>query len=93
MYIQGNKKKSFFHKIGCNNSRVVGHVVSHTKLVIHELTDIWIVPIDQRVALVLPGVVLGPEGLELGVLPPSGKVLIEEAGILDKWRDVLPLPT
>lgn len=41
---------------------VIGQVVNHLELLIQQLPHVWVQAVDQRVAVVLPGVILMEKG-------------------------------
>lgn len=75
--------------------RAVGHrairqIVGGAELVVQQIAHIVVQPIDQRVAVVVPRVVLDAERARdvLGVAAPL-KVLVREIGIVDQVADDL----
>lgn len=65
---------------------VVCQVVGDLKLLIQHLTNIRVEPVYQRVAVVLPAVVLDSEGGHL--FPSSGEVFVAVAGVLKVTGDI-----
>lgn len=67
---------------------VVGQVVGHLELLVQEVTDVVVEPVDERVAVIVPGVVLHAEGRDVLERAALGEVLIDEAWVVDEEADV-----
>jgi hypothetical protein len=66
---------------------LVGQVVSNTELVVKQKTDVIVESVDQRVAMIVPAVVLDAESVWNIFSAATGKVLICVVGIVNVVAD------
>lgn len=79
-------------ELGCVNvlaasEGLVGQVVSDTEFVIQQKADIVVESVDQRVAMIIPAVILDPESVWNIFGATTCKVLICVVGIVDVVTD------
>jgi hypothetical protein len=68
--------------------RVVRQVLCGLELVVQQIPHVVVQPIDQRVSVVVPRVVLHPERGEVELFVPLGEILIAELAVLDETTDI-----
>lgn len=63
---------------------VIGEVVGRLELLVQEVANVVVEPVYQRVAMVIPGVVLDAEGRYVVELTALGEVLVDEGRVVDE---------